>query len=59
MSIKIIICKRCDGKGTVEYKTLVDHHKGDYDYTTEKCDLCKGSGRLKKTKTTTIEPYKP
>jgi Ribonuclease G/E len=59
MEIEIVICKTCNGKGTVEHKELVDYHNGIYDYTTEDCNHCKKSGRLKKTTTITIEPYQP
>jgi DnaJ-class molecular chaperone len=59
MSVKIIICKRCDGTGKVEYKELEDYHHGTYNIIESKCDLCQGSGRLKETTTVTIEPYKP
>jgi DnaJ-class molecular chaperone len=57
--IEIIICKNCDGKGTVENRDLVDYHKGIYDISHETCHICKGSGRMKKTTTVIIEAYKP
>ena len=55
MEIEIIICKNCGGKGTVEHRELIDYHNCVYEYTTEDCKHCKGSGRLKKT--VIIEPY--
>lgn len=57
--VKIIVCKSCGGEGTKEKGTLIDYHKGIYDYTREDCRVCKGSGRMKKTKTITVEPYQP
>ncbi len=55
--IEIIICERCKGKGTNKERELVDYHRGEYNTTYIKCTLCKGSGRLKKTTTVTIEPF--
>jgi len=59
VSIKIIICKKCNGKGTVEQRELVDYHKGEYNTWDEECSMCKGSGRMKKTKSIKVEPYQP
>lgn len=57
MTTEIIICNNCNGKGTTVSKELEDYHHGTYNYTVETCSICKGSGRLIKTITTTIEPY--
>jgi DnaJ-class molecular chaperone len=57
--IEITICERCKGKGTNENRELIDYHRGEYNSTYMQCPLCKGSGRMKKTTTVTIEPYQP
>jgi DnaJ-class molecular chaperone len=57
--IEIIICEKCKGTGTVEVRELIDYHHGTYNITDKECSLCKGSGRMKKTTTVTIEPYQP
>ncbi len=57
--VKIIACKSCKGKGSIEDRDLVDYHKGIYNITLLECRICKGSGRMKKTKTITVEPYQP
>ena len=50
---EIMLCTTCHGEGYVRIETLVDHHKGDYEVELKDCPLCKGSGRLKKTVSTT------
>lgn len=51
---EIIICRGCKGSGTVEVSELEDYHHGPYNI---ECEICKGSGRLIKTKTVKIEPF--
>jgi DnaJ-class molecular chaperone len=65
MSVKkhseIEICHSCKGKGVIIQEKLTCYHRGEYDYWTEECPECKGSGLLQKTiiTETIIEPYKP
>jgi len=56
---EILLCPECNGVGSFEERTLVDHHKGDYDYYDRLCTICKGQGRLQKKVTTITEvtPY--
>ena len=58
---EIIICDNCKGKGVVAQEELTCYHKGEYDYWTEECPECKGSGLLQKTVVTEtlIKPYTP
>lgn len=57
----IELCDSCKGTGVIEREELVNHHKGDYDYWTETCSRCLGSGLIKVTETytMTVEPYLP
>lgn len=47
---EVIICEICKGTGVYTWKELEDYHKGDYETMYAKCDKCKGTGRLLKTK---------
>jgi len=54
---EIVICSACDGVGTIQQSELSDYHRGEYKYWNTVCTMCKGSGRLLKTTTSTIVPY--
>lgn len=56
---KIVICSECEGSGIIECSELTDYHKRIYDVWDEKCETCKGSGRLIKNIKITTKPYKP
>ncbi len=55
---KIIICDDCKGRGIIERERLTDYHNGLYDYWDEKCEKCKGSGRLLEIVEVTTTPFK-
>lgn len=60
--VEIIICDQCGGKGFKDISDLVDYHQGvcgGYSHKAVKCNECEGSGRMKKTLSITIEPWKP
>jgi hypothetical protein len=54
---EIILCKKCEGKGYNNIYELVDCHKNEYEVIRSECRGCKGSGRLVKKTTVTIEPF--
>lgn len=54
----IVICDPCGGYGFLR-KSRVTSNKGDRSFSTEDCDLCKGSGRLTRVKTTAYTPFNP
>lgn len=60
ISLEIIICSHCDGKGVITQEEMTCYHKREYRSWNEICKHCDGSGRLKKKveTITTIEPYK-
>lgn len=58
---EILVCDVCNGKGVIYKEELVCYHKGEYDYWTEECPICKGSGLLQKKVVieTIITPFVP
>ena len=46
MSLKIIICDKCEGWGKIQKDELTDYHHRYYDTWEERCDKCEGHGRL-------------
>lgn len=54
---EIVVCDKCLGFGTKTERTLVNHHKKEYDEETIYCNRCSGSGRLLKTVTTEHRPF--
>lgn len=57
-SERIIICTECNGEGLEHFEELTDYHNRHYNYWTEKCSECKGSGRLFETTKVSRKPYK-
>ncbi len=53
MAEEIIICNECKGEGVGHYKAFITWSEDIC-----KCFECKGSGRLLKTTTVKIKPYK-
>jgi DnaJ-class molecular chaperone len=58
---EIMLCKKCDGTGVFKWSELADYHKGEYDFYSETCKECNGTGRIVKTKKwqVTYEPFDP
>ncbi|NMC57801.1 MAG: hypothetical protein GYA51_00175 [Candidatus Methanofastidiosa archaeon] len=58
---EIMLCKKCDGTGVFKWSELADYHKGEYDYYSETCKECNGTGRIVKTKKWQViyEPFDP
>jgi len=56
--VEIIICSRCKGKGVVEKSELLSPHNGIYDYWSEMCPVCQGTGRMQ-LETTTVTKTVP
>ena len=58
---EIIICSKCKGSGLNSWDVCVDYHKNDYETEYETCTMCKGTGRLFKTKKwqEITEPFDP
>lgn len=50
---EITLCDNCDGEGTTYIRTYVDG--GEY----LDCKICGGSGRVVKSTTIDVKPYKP
>jgi len=47
--VEIVVCSRCNGKGTIEREECVDYHKRDWVTFIDNCKKCNGNGRLKVT----------
>lgn len=47
---EIVICNSCSGTGFCTREELVNYHRNDYEYFTDKCERCKGDGRMIKSK---------
>lgn len=58
MSKEIILCTSCNGRGSIEQKELEDYHKGEYRFWDERCETCKGSGRLIRETVVHLSPYR-
>jgi hypothetical protein len=60
MSVKIIICTRCEGLGYRTERITTDYHRGEYAVVKHACRPCDSRGRLMQTTTVTyskLEPY--
>jgi DnaJ-class molecular chaperone len=58
MTREVILCSNCGGLGVKHYQELTNHHKGEYETTTEPCRTCEGSGRMIRTTRVVVEPYR-
>lgn len=55
---RVILCSDCDGEGTVEKDTLVNHHRGEYETEVIPCHRCNATGRLREKTKITISQFK-
>jgi len=54
---RIVVCRRCQGRGHFTRTETTDYHKGDTRTITTPCACCHGSGRM--VSTLTLRPYQP
>lgn len=59
MSEEIVICTQCRGIGKIHRCYDVGSHKSEYEYESEVCIRCKGSGRMLKETIINFKPYDP
>lgn len=59
ISEEIVICGICKGKGTITKSEIINYHNNISDEWLEKCETCKGSGRLVRTVKITTNPFIP
>ena len=58
MSVSVVICEDCDGKGYRVEERLVNYHKSEYDYEQIQCMTCNSTGRMWKEENITYKPFK-
>lgn len=58
VTVEVILCSSCKGKGYNLTDVLVDYHKREYETHRSDCIYCKGSGRMWKKTTVTYEAFK-